>query len=80
MAISDQGPGISEEDLPHIFQRFYRGEKSRTHKGYGLGLSLAKAIVGAHRGTIEVSNIHPGCRFVIRLPGMGATGLADAAA
>ena len=70
LAISDQGPGISEEDLPHIFQRFYRGEKSRTHKGYGLGLSLAKAIVGAHRGTIEVANLHPGCRFVIRLPAM----------
>jgi heavy metal sensor kinase len=69
VSISDTGPGIAEVDLPHIFQRFYRGEKSRTRKGYGLGLSLALAIVRAHGGTIGVSNNSPhGACFILKLP------------
>lgn len=68
ISICDEGAGISEEDMPHIFQRFYRGEKSRTHKGYGLGLSMVLAIIDAHRGTIEASNLAQGCRFLVRLP------------
>ena len=69
--IVDNGEGIPPEDLPHVFDRFYRGEKSRTRQGdgAGLGLAIAKAIVEAHGGRIWVENVHPhGARFVFTLP------------
>jgi len=67
--ISDTGEGITPEDLPHIFERFYRGDKSRSTQGNGLGLSLALSIVRAHGGNIEViSSPHTGSTFTIRLP------------
>lgn len=73
LTISDNGPGIAAEDLPHIFERFYRGEKSRTRskggKGFGLGLSIAYWIVRNHGGRIEVdSRIDIGTTFCIWLP------------
>ncbi|HVW09884.1 MAG TPA: ATP-binding protein [Bryobacteraceae bacterium] len=52
--VADQGIGIAPEDLPHIFERFYRANKSRTGAGYGLGLSLAQSIAAAHNASIEV--------------------------
>lgn len=58
--IEDQGSGIAEEDLPHIWDRFYKGEKSRTKKnsdGMGLGLSIAKSIVDAHGGELRIDSI-----------------------
>ncbi len=55
--IKDTGIGISKDDLPHIFERFFRCEPSRTPSGTGLGLSLAQAIVKAHGGHIEVNSI-----------------------
>ena len=55
VAVRDTGIGIAEEDLPHIFDRFYRAEKSRSEPGSGLGLSLAKAFVSAHDGRIAVT-------------------------
>jgi len=68
----DTGPGIPSEDLPHIFERFYRAEKSRTRgksTGFGLGLSIAKWIVEHHSGRIEVnSKDGKGTTFVIWLP------------
>ena len=73
ITISDTGPGIPAEDLPHIFDRFYRGEKSRLRtkdgKGFGLGLSIAYWIVRNHDGRIEVdSQVGEGTTFTVWLP------------
>jgi signal transduction histidine kinase len=54
--IADQGIGIAGDDLPHIFQRFYRANKSRSDGGHGLGLSLAQSIAAAHDAVIDVSS------------------------
>src|SRR5262249_34942042 len=52
--VRDTGPGISSEEQPKIWTRLYRGDKSRSQRGLGLGLSLVKAIVEAHRGAVTV--------------------------
>ena len=69
--ISDTGMGIADEDQPHIFERFYKSDKSRTHSngGSGLGLSIVKKIVDLHKGQINVeSNIGTGTTFIISIP------------
>jgi len=69
--VIDSGPGIDEEDLPNIFQRFYRADKSRNRAtgGTGLGLAIAKGYVDAHNGEISVeSTIGKGTIFIITLP------------
>jgi signal transduction histidine kinase len=71
--IHDTGQGIPAADLPHIFERFYRGEKSRKRSsassGFGLGLSIAFWIVKAHGGTIEVTSKEgQGTTFCVWLP------------
>jgi two-component system OmpR family sensor kinase len=73
LTVTDNGPGISPEDMPHIFERFYRGEKSRTRqkdgKGFGLGLSIAYWIVRNHGGRIEVNSaVGQGTTFCVWLP------------
>jgi heavy metal sensor kinase len=71
ITISDGGPGIAPKDLPHIFERFYRADSSRTAAtgGAGLGLAIAKAIVDGHGGTIKVeSELGAGATFTVRLP------------
>jgi signal transduction histidine kinase len=69
--VSDDGPGIPPSELPHIFERFHRGDSSRTRNtgGYGLGLAISKALVEAYGGTIE-PNSKPGegTRMVVSLP------------
>jgi signal transduction histidine kinase len=55
-SVEDQGIGITAEDIPHIFQRFYRANKSRSDGGHGLGLSLAQSVALAHDAVIEVSS------------------------
>lgn len=54
--ISDKGPGIPPEDLPHIFKRFYRADSSRSSSGFGLGLAIARSIAEAHNAEIKVSS------------------------
>lgn len=70
IAVSDQGVGMNEKDCLHVFDRFYRADKSRSKTaGYGLGLSIAKEIVQSHRGTISVeSKLDHGTTFAIQLP------------
>ncbi|MFC7441838.1 sensor histidine kinase [Laceyella putida] len=71
LSVKDNGPGISEAHLPHVFDRFYRSDSSRTRKygGAGLGLSITKSIVEAHGGTIGVTSKEgAGCTFVVWLP------------
>ena len=69
MTISDSGIGISQDDLGKIWDRFYRGDKSRAQRGLGLGLSLVRAVIQAHRGTIDVfSQLDNGTRISIQLP------------
>lgn len=71
LTVIDQGYGISKEDLPHIFDRFYRADKSRSKEtgGYGLGLSIAAKIVKLHHGSIKAESISgKGTTFIVELP------------
>ena len=69
IAVKDTGLGIPEEDLPRIWDRLCRCDHSRSEKGLGLGLSLVKAVISAHRGRVEVaSEPGKGSTFTIHLP------------
>ena len=69
IAIADNGKGISPDDLPHIFERMYQCDQSRSAKGNGLGLSIVKELVAAHKGTITVdSTPNRGTTFTLLLP------------
>jgi len=71
VSVSDTGEGIRSEDIPHIFESFYRGEKSRNRGkgGAGLGLAIARGIVRAHGGDIRVeSEVNQGARFTFHIP------------
>ncbi|MDN4494332.1 sensor histidine kinase [Ureibacillus aquaedulcis] len=71
ITVNDTGVGIKDKDLNHIFERFYRADKSRSRQmgGHGLGLSIAKWIVETHKGTIEVSSeLEKGSTFLVKIP------------
>ena len=69
ITILDNGVGISDDDIGHIFERFYRADKSHTGDGSGLGLSIVKWIVEAHFGSIEVkSKLGEGTSIQIKIP------------
>ena len=72
MEVADRGPGIPQEVLPHIFERFYRGEDPPEEQGSGLGLAIAKTIAEAHGGSVEIES-HPGegTRMSLHLPLIG---------
>jgi signal transduction histidine kinase len=69
ITVQDTGAGVSPEEIPRIWERLYRGDKSRSQRGLGLGLSLVRAIVNAHGGRIELqSTVGQGSVFIIHLP------------
>jgi len=75
LAVSDDGPGIPEDDLPRLFDRFYRADSSRTRAkgGAGLGLAIVRAIVTSHGGSITAENVPGGgARMIVRLPALSS--------
>lgn len=75
LTVADTGMGIAAEDLPHLFERFYRADKARGRASgnSGLGLAISQAIVAAHKGTITVvSEPGHGAMFTVRVPGQSA--------
>ena len=71
-AIEDDGGGVSEKDLPHLFERFYRAEGEK-HTGAGLGLAIVKEIIYRHHGHITAENTMQGLRFSISIPVLNLT-------
>ncbi|HYB23381.1 MAG TPA: sensor histidine kinase [Solirubrobacteraceae bacterium] len=70
LAVRDHGPGISAEDLPHVFDRFYRGAESRGRPGSGLGLAIVRQVAGEHGGSVSGEPAPGGGTLMrLRLPG-----------
>ncbi len=68
--VADQGHGIAEEDLPHVFDRFYRSSESRTLPGSGLGLSIVRQVAERHGGSVRVgASPDGGAAFWLLVPG-----------
>lgn len=69
IAIHDGGPGVTDENLPHLFEPFYRADQARSGQGWGLGLAIARDIIRAHDGSIQAENgANGGLVVTIRLP------------
>ena len=69
LEVVDTGPGIPEHDLPHVFERFWRGVNGAKAAGSGIGLAVVEELTVAHRGTVTVENVSGGgARFVVTLP------------
>ncbi|HEY3558470.1 MAG TPA: sensor histidine kinase, partial [Kribbella sp.] len=68
VAVTDHGPGIAAEDLPHIFERFYRSPAARGMPGSGLGLAIVGRVVHTNNGTIIVHTGPQGTTFTVTLP------------
>jgi signal transduction histidine kinase len=68
LTVADEGPGVARDDLPHLFERFYRAaEHSRRVKGSGLGLAIVKGFVALSGGSVRVESSPAGTRFIITL-------------
>lgn len=79
VCVADSGEGMGAEDIPRIFDRLYRADKSRSKRGLGLGLSLVRAVLHAHGGAIDVQSAPGvGSRFTFTLPVAGAAGVPHA--
>jgi two-component system sensor histidine kinase MprB len=69
LTVTDEGPGVAPEDMPHIFERFYRAQSARSMPGSGLGLAIVKRVIASHGGTVEItSRPNGGARVDIELP------------
>ncbi|MGP8206031.1 MAG: ATP-binding protein [Acidimicrobiales bacterium] len=69
LTVTDEGPGVAPQDLPHIFERFYRAQTARSMPGSGLGLAIVKRVIASHGGTVEVTSpAGGGTRVDIELP------------
>jgi two-component system sensor histidine kinase MprB len=79
LTVRDHGPGISAEDLPHVFDRFYRGAEARGRPGSGLGLAIVRQVAEQHRGSVAAES-PPGGGTLMRLTLPGAEPLAPDAA
>ena len=66
--VSDDGPGIPADDLPYIFDRFYRSAKARALPGSGLGLAIVRRIADVHDGTVEAIPLPQGVKFRLSVP------------
>jgi signal transduction histidine kinase len=80
LEVEDHGPGIPDEDLPRIWESFFRGERARNspNRGSGLGLAVVRQLVELHRGNVEVaSSAGVGTRFRVWLPAAPPNGRVD---
>jgi two-component system, OmpR family, sensor histidine kinase MprB len=76
--VRDHGGGIEEADLPHVFDRFYRGAKSRSLQGSGLGLAIVRSVAEQHQGTVTAANAPDGgAVFRLVLPGLATAHFED---
>ena len=78
LTVDDEGPGIAEEDLTHVFERFWRSDESRSMPGSGLGLAIVAQVVDRHSGSVTASRAPAGgARLTIRLPGVREPSVAE---
>ncbi|NIS34545.1 MAG: sensor histidine kinase, partial [Actinobacteria bacterium] len=71
--VSDEGPGIADADLPHVFERFYRSTAARGFAGSGLGLAIVRAAAERHGGSVEAGHATSGgARLTMTLPPAGS--------
>jgi signal transduction histidine kinase len=68
LSVEDDGPGVAVPDLPRLTDRFYRGERSRTTPGNGLGLSLVSAVAELHGAKLSIDAMEPGLRVTLSFP------------
>ena len=78
VSVSDPGPGIAQDDLPHIFERFYRAPGARGMPGAGLGLAIVGSVAQANEGTVEVRTGPRGSTFTLAFPPLRNTGQSPA--